>query len=404
MVLASASPAPFPSLAAPGARHGWDIPAEGHARRVRALRPEIHRLVDEVADRGRFHFGPQTAALEQHMRAAWGGHPVATTSCTQALALALRTAGVGEGDEVIVPAATFAATAFAVAEVKAVPVVVDVTEPTLTMCPRALRDALTPRTRAVIPVHLHGHMADMPAIIDVARAHDLAVIEDCAQAPGAALGGRAAGTWGHFGCFSFWVGKCVGGFADGGAVLTDSEERAAWVRRLSDMGRPPGKRHVHEERGIRGRLGELDAGLIALELALLPRWVRRRQAIAEYYDMCFADSPVTTPAVLPGHRHAYYKYAVSCPDLPGLTGYLAGRGIEAEQVYPYLLPDQPAFRGIPHRSEVTARSAGGARRLCLPAYPELTDAEVEHVAASVVAHAAGRGRARRAHTVRAGAR
>ncbi|WP_306319734.1 MULTISPECIES: DegT/DnrJ/EryC1/StrS aminotransferase family protein [unclassified Streptomyces] len=387
MVLAAASS----TLVAPGARHGWDIPAEGHARRVRALRPEIHRIVDEVTDRGRFHFGPQTAALEQRMRAEWGGHPVATTSCTQALALALRTAGVGEGDEVVVPAATFAATAFAVAGLGAVPVVVDVDEPTLTMSPEALRGAVTRRTRAVIPVHLHGHMADMPALLAVAAEHRLAVVEDCAQASGAALYGRAAGTWGDFGCFSFWVGKCVGGLADGGAVITDSEERAARVRLLSDMGRPPGKRHVHEDRGTRGRLGELDAGLIDLELSLLPGWLKRRQAIADYYDTCFADSPVGTPPVLPGHRHAYYKYAVACPDLPGLTDFLAHRGIQAEQVYPYLLPDQPAFRAIPHRSETTTRSAGGARRLCLPAYPELTDAEVEHVAASVLAHADGRG-------------
>lgn len=366
------------------------IPAEGHARRVRALRPQIHRLVDEIADNGRFHFGPRTTALEHRLRTLWGGHPVATTSCTQALVLALRAEGVGPGDEVIVPAATFAATAFAVAETGAVPVVVDVAEPTLTLCPQALADAVTPRTRAVIPVHLHGHMADMPAILSVARAHDLTVVEDCAQAPGAVLNGRAAGTWGDFGCFSFWVGKCVGGFADGGAVITDSPERAARVRRLSDMGRAPGQRHVHQERGVRGRLGELDAGLIDLELSLLAEWLKRRQAIADYYSACFADIPVTTPAVLPGHRHAYYKYAVRCPDLPGLSAHLAERGIEAEQVYPYLLPEQPAFRGIEHRSLVTARSAGGARRLCLPAYPELTDSEVEHVAASVVAHFTGR--------------
>jgi dTDP-4-amino-4,6-dideoxygalactose transaminase len=381
-----------PSLVAPGTRRDLAIPAEGHARRVRALRPEIHRIVDEVTDRGKFHFGPQTAALEQRMRAAWGGHPVATTSCTQALALALRTAGVGPGDEVVVPAATFAATAFAVAGAGAVPVVVDVAEPTLTLCPQALREAVTPRTRAVIPVHLHGHMADMPAILAVAREHGLAVIEDCAQAPGAALDGRAAGTWGHFGCFSFWVGKCVGGLADGGAVITDSTERAAQVRRLSDMGRPPGKRHVHEVPGVRARLGELDAGLIDLELSLLPHWLRRRQAIADYYDTCFADSPVTAPVVLPGHWHAYYKYAVAAPDLAGLGKFLAGRRVETEQVYPYLLPDQPAFRGITHRNRVTARSAGAACRLCLPAYPELTDAEVEHVAASVLAYAEGRGR------------
>lgn len=361
----------------------WSIPAEGHARRIRALRREIHRIADEVIDAGTFHFGPQTARLEQRIAASWGGSAVATTSCTQALTLALRVAGVRPGDEVVVPAATFAATAFAVCETGAVPVVVDVSEPSLTLCPQALRAAVTPRTRAVIAVHLHGHMADMPQILAVAREHGLAVVEDCAQAAGATLEGQAAGTWGDFGCFSFWVGKCVGGLADGGAVVTDSAERAARLRRLTDMGRERGQRHVHRDRGARARLGELDAGLIALELERQPAWLARRSAIASYYSEAFADLPVVPPQVLPGYRHAYYKFPVACPDPVGLGAFLAGRGIETEQVYPYLLPDQPAFRYFEYRSRVTDRSAGAVRRLCLPAYAELGDAEVERVALAV---------------------
>ncbi|MFJ7206669.1 DegT/DnrJ/EryC1/StrS family aminotransferase [Streptomyces sp. NPDC098789] len=379
-----------PTLAVPPVpSRNWSIPAEGHARRVRALRREVHRIADEVIDAGTFHFGPQTARLEQRIAAHWGGAAVATTSCTQALTLALRVAGVRPGDEVVLPAATFAATAFAVCETGAVPVIVDVAEPSLTLCPQALRAAITPRTRAVIAVHLHGHMADMPEILAVGREHGLAVVEDCAQAAGAALDGRAAGTWGDFGCFSFWVGKCVGGLADGGAVVTDSAERAARLRRLTDMGRERGQRHVHRDRGARARLGELDAGLIALELERQPAWLARRSAIASHYSEAFADLPVGPPQVLPGHRHAYYKFAVDCPDPVGLGAFLAGRGIETEQVYPYLLPDQPAFRHIEYRSRVTSRSAGAGRRLCLPAYAELSDAEVEEVALAVGDFATG---------------
>ncbi|WP_405427932.1 DegT/DnrJ/EryC1/StrS family aminotransferase [Streptomyces erythrochromogenes] len=365
------------------------IPAEGHARRVAALRETIHQVTDEVIDTGKFHYGPQTARLEAALARAWTGHAVATTSCTQALVLALRAAGVRAGDEVIVPAATFAATAFAVADLGAVPVFVDIAEPTLTLCPKAMEAAVTGRTRAVIPVHLHGHMADMPAINHIAARHGLAVIEDCAQAPGATLHGRAAGTWGDYGCFSFWVGKNIGGLDDAGAVLTTTNERAQVLRRLTDMGRDPGHRHLHHVRGHRARLGEVNAGILTAEVALLPAWTTRRNTIARRYTNAFAGLPVETPAVQDGHVHAFYKYALGCEDLLALTAHLAAAGIEAEQVYPYLLPHQPAFTAIPHRSHVTERSDTATHKLCLPAHPELTDTEVDRVITAVRAFYTG---------------
>ncbi|SDK96626.1 DegT/DnrJ/EryC1/StrS family aminotransferase [Streptomyces indicus] len=360
------------------------IPAEGHHRRVRGLRTEIHDIADQVITKGKFHYGPQTARLEAALREAWGGHPVATTSCTQALILALEAGGVGRGDEVIVPAATFAATAFAVHTVGAVPVIVDVAEPTLTLCPQAMEAAITPRTRAVIPVHLHGHMADMPAINTLARKHDLVVIEDCAQAPGATLDGRAAGTWGDYGCFSFWVGKSMGGLEDAGAIITTTPERADLLRQLTNMGRSNTDRHTHHHRGSRARLGELNAGIVAVELDLLPGWVERRNAIADHYNRQFTDLPLILPRAQKGHRHGYYKYAIGCDELPELADHLASRAIEAEQVYPYVLPDQPAFKGIEHRNHATERSMTATRRLCLPAYPELTDDEVERITQAVL--------------------
>ncbi|MFI1416344.1 DegT/DnrJ/EryC1/StrS family aminotransferase [Streptomyces sp. NPDC020707] len=367
----------------PGRSAVVTIPAEGHARRVAALRETIHSITDTVIDTGKFHHGPQTERLEDTLAHVWGGHAVATTSCTQALVLALEAAGTRPGDEVIVPAATFAATAFAVAALGAVPVIVDVAEPTLTLDPKATEAAITDRTRAVIPVHLHGHMADMPAINQVAARHGLAVIEDCAQAPGASLHGRAAGTWGDYGCFSFWVGKNIGGLDDAGAILTTTPDRAAQLRRLTDMGRDRRHRHLHHVRGHRARLGEVNAGILTTQLGLLPSWTERRNTIARRYTDAFAELPVETPMVQDGHVHAFYKYALGCEDIPALTAHLTHAGIEAEQVYPYLLPDQPAFEEITHRSHVTERSDTATRRLCLPAYPELTDTEVNHVIATV---------------------
>ncbi|WP_199546901.1 DegT/DnrJ/EryC1/StrS aminotransferase family protein [Streptomyces sp. N35] len=357
---------------------------------MRGLRRKIHAITDEVIDTGKFHYGPQTRNLEKALRDAWGGHPVATTSCTQALMLSLHAAGIRPGDEVIVLSATFAATAFAVSAMGAVPVIVDVAEPTLTLCPKALADAVTRRTRAVIPVHLHGHMADMPAINEVAAQHKLTVIEDCAQAPGASLDGKAAGTWGDFGCFSFWVGKNIGGIDDAGAVVTNSPERAEQVRRLTNMGRDGRDRHTHHLRGHRARLGEVNAGILTEQLALLPSWIDRRNAIARRYTSAFAELPVTTPVVQDGHVHAFYKYAIGCEDMTGLTAHLCAQGIEAEQVYPYVLSEQPAFEEIEHRSRITSKSDPAKRRLCLPAYPELTDAEVTRIAEAVTSFFAPR--------------
>ncbi|MET8858837.1 DegT/DnrJ/EryC1/StrS family aminotransferase [Streptomyces sp. NPDC004579] len=373
------------SAESPGRATATTIPAEGHARRVNELRETIHRVTDEVIDAGTFHYGPQTRRLEDALERAWGGHAVATTSCTQALTLALRAAGIGSGDEVIVPAATFAATAFAVAAVGAVPVVVDVSEPTLTLCPKAAEAAVTGRTRAVIPVHLHGHMADMPALNEIALRHRLVVIEDCAQAPGASLHGTPAGRWGDYGCFSFWVGKNIGGLDDAGAILTTTPERAETLRRLTDMGRDRGDRHLHHLPGHRARLGEVNAGILTVQLALLPGWTERRNRIAHRYTEAFTDLPVETPVVQDGYVHGFYKYAIGCEDIPALTAHLALWGIQAEQVYPYLLPDQPAFREINHRSHVSEQSTAATQRLCLPAYPELTDAEVDHIIRSVAA-------------------
>ncbi|MER6076390.1 DegT/DnrJ/EryC1/StrS family aminotransferase [Streptomyces sp. NPDC001817] len=167
-------------------------------------------------------------------------------------------------------------------------------------------------------MHLHGHMADMSAINQIAARHKLTVIEDCAQAPGASLDGKTAGTWGDYGCFSFWVGKNIGGLDDAGAIVTTTDERAEVLRQLADMGRTGTDRHTHHLRGHRARLGEVNAGIITVELGLLPAWIDRRNQIARRYTEAFTELPVDPPVVREGYVHAFYKYAIGCDEMVSL--------------------------------------------------------------------------------------
>jgi len=356
------------------------VPAEGHHRRLEGLRQVVHDRLDEVIDSGVTVMGDRTRDLEERLGELWGGHAVATASGTESLHFALRAAGVGPGDEVVVPTMTFVATAFAVTAVGAVPVFVDVEPGSWLISPDAVRAAITPRTRAVVVVHLHGQVAAVDEIADLAAEHGLVVVEDCAQAHGATFAGRPAGSFGDFGCFSMWAGKNVGGLGDGGLVVVRDAARAKAVERLRNLGRDPDDRYVHHSWGTRARMSELDAAVLSHQLSLLPAWTERRREVADRYDKAFAALPVTTPTVLPDRGHAFYKYAVLTEHAAELAAHLAERGIGAERVYPRLLSEQPAFTGLPHRAEPTpVADANNPRLLCLPIYPELLDEEEQAV-------------------------
>ncbi|MEU8793199.1 DegT/DnrJ/EryC1/StrS family aminotransferase [Streptomyces sp. NPDC048643] len=362
------------------------IAGEFHARRVRGLKQDVLRLVEEVIDDGVFHGGRRIRELEATAGERWGGHALCVSSGTMALETAVRALGIGAGDEVIVPALTFVSTAFAVAAAGAVPVFVDIDPSTRTIDPRAVAAAVTPRTRAVIPVHLHGLMADMTAIRAVADTHGLAVIEDCAQAAGATDAGRHAGSMGDIGCFSMWVGKNLGGLADGGLLLTRDPARLPLLRKLTDLGRD-GERNTHHVRGSRGRMGEIDAAVIRHQLDLLPAWTERRRAVAARYTDAFAGLPVHRPGDVAGRSHTYYKYPLTTADpavAASLMAHLSRAGITTEQVYPQALPHQPAMADIPHRVEDIDVSLDVVpRTVCLPIAPELTDQEADRVVEAV---------------------
>jgi dTDP-4-amino-4,6-dideoxygalactose transaminase len=361
------------------------IPSEDLSRQFQLLRDELMPEVEQVLASGKYTMGPNLAAFEQEWAAYCGaGHAIGISSGTAALALAYRAVGVEPGDEVIVPAMTYVATAFAVTHVGGVPVFVDVDERTFTVDPEEVRKALSPRTKAIAPVHLYGQAVEVDAIRAIAAEHGLAVIEDAAQAHGATFNGARAGTLGDVGCFSFYPHKNLGTYGDGGAITTNDRALAERLRILRYVGQRT--KHVHEVVGFQERLDELQAAVLRVRLRHLDAWNEERRRWAALYDELLADTPVTTPFRRPACEHVYYMYTVLAPDRDRLRESLEERGIGSQVIYPSIVPDQPAYRELtaPHRTLAVDR----ARRLAgeilsLPVFPELREVEVRTVAAAV---------------------
>jgi dTDP-4-amino-4,6-dideoxygalactose transaminase len=363
------------------------IPCEGINRRLDSLRHEIHQIVSDVIDSGKYLNSNRVIALEQEFQRHWQRASVAVNSGTTALSLSLCAADIKPGDEVIVPALTFVSTAFVVNEMGAVPVFVDVDPSTLTIDPSAVQAAITPRTTAIIPVHLYGNPCDMNQLMAIARRHQLKVVEDCAQAHGATLDGKPVGTFGDYGAFSLYCGKNIGGMEDGGLVTVADESQIPTLHRLRDLGRIPGERYTHTTLGMRGRMGELNAGIIALQLKRLNAWNKRRQEIARFYRESLSKHLQLIP-VKTGYDPVYYKFTGLCSSVPErqqLEKFLIQSGIQSERIYPQPISSQPVYlNGLAHRIEDIRNTASLCGRLiCLPMYPELLQPEIERVVKAV---------------------
>lgn len=333
--------------------------------------------------------GPAVAAFEREWAAYCGvDHAVGVASGTDALQLSLTALDIGAGDEVVVPANTFIATAAAVVRTGAAPRFADVSDDTLLMTPHTLAEAITPRTRAVIIVHLYGQLPDMAGILATAQRAGIAVIEDAAQAHGAEWGGRRAGSFGEAACFSFYPAKNLGAFGDAGAVVTSRPELADQIRSLANHGRSHGGSHYeHDCLGTNSRLDALQAILLSGKLARLDAWTERRIALASRYrnllGSCeFTGNELKLTAAAPLARHVYHLFVVRVARRDSVRAELTRRGIQTGVHYPVPCHRQPPLRRFAERPLPVAEQSAG-ELLSLPMFPHLTDRQVDFVCESL---------------------
>ncbi|OQA43627.1 MAG: UDP-2-acetamido-2-deoxy-3-oxo-D-glucuronate aminotransferase [Chloroflexi bacterium ADurb.Bin325] len=347
------------------------------------IREEVTAAMQRVLDSAGFIMGPEVSNFEAAFARYIGAREaVGVASGTAALHLALLACGVGPGDEVITTTFTFYATAEAIAQAGATPVFVDIRPDTYNMDVTQLAAALTPRTRAIIPVHLYGQAAEMAAIGEFARQHGLWVIEDAAQAHAAEHRGQRCGTLGDIACFSFFPSKNLGCYGDGGMVTSNNPELAARVRRLRDHGRIA--KYEHAEMGWAYRLDALQAAVLDAKLPHLDAWIVARRRAARYYTELLADVPVGLPVELPDNRHVYHLYVVRSQARDALVEHLHRAGIGASIHYPLPLHLQPVYRDRGWGpGSFPAAEAAAAEVLSLPLYAEITPAQQERVAAAI---------------------
>lgn len=333
--------------------------------------PAVREAIDRVLARGWFILGPELAAFEEEFaRASGAAHAVGVANGTDALALILRALGIGAGDEVITTAISAAFTGLAIQMAGATPVFVDVDDERATIDPEAIEEAVTPRTAALMPVHLYGQPADMTRIEAIASRRGLALIEDACQAHLATCGGRPVGTFGVAGAFSFYPTKNLGAAGDAGAIVTNDGALAERLRRLRNGGQSD--RYHHPEPGVNSRLDEIQAAVLRARLPFLAEWTARRRALGAAYRAALAGTSVRVPRELDA-GHVYHLFPVRTPRRDAFMRHLDQQGIGSIVHYPIPLPKQGAFRtatgATPNADRITAEVCS------LPLHPALTDAD-----------------------------
>lgn len=336
------------------------------------IRADLDAAWHRVLDRSRFVLGEEVEAFEAEFAAACGAaYAVGVANGLDALVLILRAAGIGPGDEVLVPSNTFIATWLAVSQVGATPVAVEPDPDTYLMDPAAAARAVNARTRAIIPVHLYGQPADMEALGALARRHGLLCIEDAAQAHGATFAGVKAGSLGVAAAFSFYPGKNLGALGDGGAVTTSDPALAQRVRALANYGSR--EKYVHHLQGVNSRLDELQAAMLRIKLRHLETWNRRRRAIARTYGEALADCGLRLPQVDPRSVPVWHLYVVRTPRRDAFAARLRQDGIDTQIHYPIAPADSEAYAGQPVRGDSALGRRLGQEILSLPIGPHMSD-------------------------------
>jgi dTDP-3-amino-3,4,6-trideoxy-alpha-D-glucose transaminase len=345
----------------------------------------VAAAVARVIERGWFVLGPEVEAFEREFASACGARfAVGVGNGTDAITLALRALGIGPGDEVIVPAMTAAFTGLAVIASGAIPRIVDVEPQTLTLDPDASAAAVTSRTRAIVPVHLYGHPADMPSLRRVADRHELMIVEDCCQAHLATESGVPIGVRSDAAAFSFYPTKNLGALGDGGAIITNDDQLASRLRRLRNGGQR--QRYQHVEPGVNSRLDEIQAAVLRARLPRLAAWTARRRQLAMQYRRQLPDAVSPIPERDPGH--VYHLFPVRARDRDELSAHLAQAGIGTLIHYPVPLSAQPAFASY-QPMPCPVASTAASELLSLPLHPRLADADVARVTESIRAFVKG---------------
>jgi dTDP-4-amino-4,6-dideoxygalactose transaminase len=365
------------------------VPALNLKAQYHTIRDEIEPVVRQVLESQMFVLGPEVAGLEAELAEYCGAaHGIGCASGTDALLLPLLALDIGPGDEVITTPYTFFATGGSIWRTGAKPVFVDIEPDTYNIDPARIENAITPRTKAIIPVHLYGQTAEMAPILEIGRSHGLAVLEDAAQAIGAAYHGARAGSMGDVTAFSFYPSKNLGGFGDGGMITTDDPQMARRLARLRVHGMEP--KYHHHEVGFNSRLDALQAAILRVKLRHLDSWTSLRREVADRYRSLFAshglENHVGLPIERPGNFHVYNQFVIRVPELlrDPLRDYLAGKKIGTEIYYPIPLHLQACFATLGHRPGDFPHSEAAAREsIALPIYPELSDEEQRYVVGSI---------------------
>jgi dTDP-4-amino-4,6-dideoxygalactose transaminase len=346
----------------------------------RGIKPEIDAAIAGVLESAQFVLGSEVAGFEREFAAYCGSAEcVALNSGTSALHLALLAAGVKPGDEVITVPFTFVASVAAVIYAGARPVLVDIDPRSYTMDPSKLEAAITPRSKAILPVHLYGQPADMDPIMEVARRHRLAVIEDAAQAHGAHYQGRPIGTMSDITCYSFYPTKNLGAYGEGGAITTNNAECAETIRKLRDWGQD--SKYHHVLRGYNYRMEGLQGAILRVKLRHLNKWIEVRRAVAGQYADLLANSGVDLPEEMPWARHVYHVYTLRTENRDGLQSALQAEGIQTAVHYALPAHLQPAYADLGYSKGAFPQSEAAATQvLSLPIYPEISEQAVVRVA------------------------
>jgi dTDP-4-amino-4,6-dideoxygalactose transaminase len=348
-----------------------------------SIKAEIDAAIAGVLDSSQFVLGSEVARFEQEFATYCNATEcIALNSGTSALHLALLASGVGPGDEVITAPFTFVASVAAILYAGARPILVDIDPRTFTIDPSRIEAAITTRTKAILPIHLYGQPADMDRILDIACHHGLVVIEDAAQAHGAQYKGRAVGTIGDIGCFSFYPTKNLGAYGEGGAATTSNPDYAKKIRMLRDWGQD--RKYHHLLRGFNYRMEGLQGAILRVKLRHLERWTEARRAAASTYNRLLADCAVDLPIEMPWARHVYHLYTVRTHARDDLQSVLHGQGIHTAVHYAIPVHLQPAYADFGYSRGAFPESERAAQHvLSLPLYPEISDDQIQRVVQTI---------------------